>query len=193
MRSKSKIRALERAYWHPEREALGLVAAGATDFAKFRCERPTTPPTCGMGRLEAKAPRPARGRCRGGGKPRRKIGTRIGTQRSITRRDRPGQERGLSAQKVRFPAENGTGCDEAIRVPPHLKTGRRESVSWVRIPPHPPRFKTLILRCFSGFRRCGIRDSSRGFRACVHRPRGPVRQPSPVCGPPIPRISLSAV
>ncbi len=45
----------------PEREALGLAAAGATDFSKFRYERPTTPPTRGMGRLEAKAPRPARG------------------------------------------------------------------------------------------------------------------------------------
>ncbi len=32
-----------------------------------------------------------------------------------------------------------------------------------------------------------------GVRACVHRPHGPVRQPSPVSGPPIRRISLSAV
>ncbi len=76
---------------------------------------------------------------------------------------------------------------------PVLKTGRRESVSWVRIPPHPPRLKSLITQYFSGSRRCGIRDSLRGFRATVHRPYGPVRQPSPVCGPPIPRISLSAV
>ncbi len=76
---------------------------------------------------------------------------------------------------------------------PHLKTGRRESVSWVRIPPHPPRLKLFILQCFMDFRWCEIRDSLRGFRAYVHRLHGPVRPMSPVCGGPIPRISLSAV
>ncbi len=81
----------------------------------------------------------------------------------------------------------------ATQRPSNSKTVVRASVPWVRIPPPPPRLQRLILQCFSGLRRCGIRDSSRGFRATVHRPHGPVRPMSPVCGAPISRISLSAV
>jgi hypothetical protein len=50
----------------------------------------------------------------------------------------------------------------------------------------------LISQYFSGFRSCGIRAPFRGFGASMHRPGGPVRQPSLVGGAPIPRISLSA-